>query len=201
MASSKGFEQVVDLLLRAGANPDVRAYRGNTPLHLAAVKGHKAAAKLLLAFGADDIKTNRDGKTAKDLAREHGFADILDESLFVTKTEATKTERLPEPKLESRYQDICQSFDVRVELVWSDKKIAISKSVYSFIYQDSQEFWKRAKRELIGEMTDSGSNIDRWIHLPANNVRTTPTFNSKRTNRTSQKRWVQVRTHSKEPKH
>src|SRR5947199_337215 len=48
-----------------------------TPLHSAAGLGNRAMVERLLAAGADPQRKTKDGKTAADLAREHGH-----ESLF-----------------------------------------------------------------------------------------------------------------------
>ena len=53
------------------------AQNGNTPLHVAALNGYTEIVKLLLAQpGINKTRTNNDGKTAADLAREKGFAQI-----------------------------------------------------------------------------------------------------------------------------
>jgi ankyrin repeat protein len=63
---------MVEKLLRAGANPDLRQADGFTPLHSAAFHGDAIIAGLLLLFGADPRATNDKGETAADLARSKG---------------------------------------------------------------------------------------------------------------------------------
>lgn len=53
------------------------AQNGNTPLHVAALNGQAEIVTLLLEQpGIDKTLTNNAGKTAADLAREKGFAEI-----------------------------------------------------------------------------------------------------------------------------
>jgi len=55
------------------------AQNGNTPLHVAALNGETELVKLLLAQpGIDKTLKNNEGKTARDLAQEKGFAEITD---------------------------------------------------------------------------------------------------------------------------
>lgn len=60
VAATKGYQDVVKLLLAAGA--DVNAKDGSRPLHLAACKGHVEVAKLLLAAGANINAVTESGR-------------------------------------------------------------------------------------------------------------------------------------------
>lgn len=71
LASWKGHEAVVRLLLEAGADPNARAgsYAVFTPLHFAASEGHEAVVRLLLDAGADrQALDGRRGVTALQMA-------------------------------------------------------------------------------------------------------------------------------------
>ena len=55
------------------------AQNGNTPLHVAALNGKTEIVKLLLAQpGIDKTLTNKEGKTARDLAQERNFHEIAE---------------------------------------------------------------------------------------------------------------------------
>lgn len=65
----RGFPEIAEMLLKAGANVNCKNANGATPLHNCAITNQPAVAKVLLASGADpSIKTN-DGKTALDIAK------------------------------------------------------------------------------------------------------------------------------------
>ena len=54
------------------------AQNGNTPLHAAALNGYTEIVRLLLEqLDIDTTRTNNDGKTALDLAREKKFKEIV----------------------------------------------------------------------------------------------------------------------------
>lgn len=61
-------EATVATLLDAGAQVNAEDNRGRTALMIAAERGHADIVKLLLARGADPKHTDRQGKTARDLA-------------------------------------------------------------------------------------------------------------------------------------
>merc|ERR1712137_147025 len=51
--------------------------QGSSPLHLAALRGHFAVARLLLRAGADAKLANMDGMTPIDMARNETLAATL----------------------------------------------------------------------------------------------------------------------------
>ncbi len=51
--------------------------QGATPLHLASVNGHAAAVSALLAAGADRGATNKEGKTAAEVAKNDAVKAAL----------------------------------------------------------------------------------------------------------------------------
>jgi ankyrin repeat protein len=75
-AVSANQPQIVEWLLDAGADPNARQQIDYTPLMGAAANARLDMIDLLLARGADPSLTTTDGKTAADLAREHGHEDI-----------------------------------------------------------------------------------------------------------------------------
>ncbi len=70
----------VELLLRAGADPNLPQQQGFVPLHTAAANGSAAVAGLLVLFGADPERRNDAGQSPAGLAREKGH-DWLAERL------------------------------------------------------------------------------------------------------------------------
>jgi Ankyrin repeats (many copies)/Ankyrin repeats (3 copies)/Ankyrin repeat len=60
---------------------NARGSQGNTPLHHAAMAGHKKAVEVLIKRGADINAKNPAGKTAKDLAKTKEIADTLEASM------------------------------------------------------------------------------------------------------------------------
>jgi len=66
--------------LAAGTDVDAKSVQGLTPLHVAAIEGHKEILKLLIAKGADVNAKDKRGRTplvyargeTADLLRKHG---------------------------------------------------------------------------------------------------------------------------------
>jgi len=83
-AAAAGYAKVVELLLKHGADPNVREQGGYTPLHAAAQNGDEPTIRALLYGGADlGIKSN-DGKLPLDLALEAGHTEtarLLEEGI------------------------------------------------------------------------------------------------------------------------
>lgn len=67
-AATSGDIHIGQLLLSAGANPNIRGELGNTPLHEAVGQKNHNFVKLLLAHGALTTMENDDGITPMDLA-------------------------------------------------------------------------------------------------------------------------------------
>ena len=63
-ATHHGRVQIVDILLRAGANPNIPTYGElNTPLHLAVDSNFRKIQDLLIDTFADESQQNRHGLT------------------------------------------------------------------------------------------------------------------------------------------
>ena len=71
-AAAAGHLEIVAILLRYGADPNVREQGGYTPLHAAAQNGDWDMLRLLAVNGADSEAKSDDGKTPLDLAIEAG---------------------------------------------------------------------------------------------------------------------------------
>ncbi|MDQ3170198.1 MAG: ankyrin repeat domain-containing protein [Acidobacteriota bacterium] len=68
--------QAAEWLLDAGADVNARQQMDYTPLMGAAANARAELLDLLLARGADPSLATTDGKTAADLARDHGHEDV-----------------------------------------------------------------------------------------------------------------------------
>jgi len=75
-ASINGHADVVELLLKHGADADATSSNGSTPLHYAAYNGHANIVKLLLENCADPSAKNNIGKKPADVARERRHIEI-----------------------------------------------------------------------------------------------------------------------------
>lgn len=70
--------ETVTLLLEHGADVNARQQIGYTALMGAAGAGRHDLVDLLLARGADPALTSDEGKTAADIARDHGHSALAD---------------------------------------------------------------------------------------------------------------------------
>jgi len=77
-AVAGGKLEIVEALLRAGANPNAQQQQGFRPIHEAGTKANRALADLLLSHGADPSLPNDTGSNAIDLAREKGHTDFAE---------------------------------------------------------------------------------------------------------------------------
>lgn len=77
-ASTSPSQDIVRLLLRAGASPHlIKRKTGFTALFWAAEKGFAEVCTLLLAAGARaDLRTAARGETPAELARKKGFEEV-----------------------------------------------------------------------------------------------------------------------------
>lgn len=81
---------LVRMLLKNGAQPNVRERGGGTPLHAAAVNGDTESIQLLILAGADLHLRTDDGKRPVDLAEEKGHHQAAE----ILKREITKRFRV-----------------------------------------------------------------------------------------------------------
>jgi len=76
-AAEEGHAQVLELLLKAGANPNAQNGYGRTALMEAARMGHAEAVKVLISNGADINVQNKNTWTAAHYAAAGGCTDAL----------------------------------------------------------------------------------------------------------------------------
>ena len=77
-AVAAGNADAVTMLLESGADPNARQQVGYTPLMGAASAGRADLVDLLLRRGADASLVSDEGKSAGDIAREHGHDDLAE---------------------------------------------------------------------------------------------------------------------------
>jgi ankyrin repeat protein len=77
LAAQNGFDTVVDLLIRAGANVDQPVRDHATPLYMAAQNNHVKVTELLVKAGANISATRDDGATPLFTASYNGHLDIV----------------------------------------------------------------------------------------------------------------------------
>lgn len=77
-AVAGGHDDVVAVLVDAGADVNARQPHGWTPLHGAALNGSLVSVARLLAAGADPVARNDDGASAFDLAAAAGHDAIVE---------------------------------------------------------------------------------------------------------------------------
>ncbi|MEW6028810.1 MAG: ankyrin repeat domain-containing protein [Chloroflexota bacterium] len=90
-AAAGGHLEIVQLLLKNGANPNVRETGGFTPLHAASENGDVEMIHALILAGADLHAKSADGRLPLDLAQ----ANDHKEAIKVLKAEITKRFRAP----------------------------------------------------------------------------------------------------------
>ena len=77
-AASRGYNDIVQLLLTKGASIEAGNLLNHTPLHRAAFYGHTSTVELLLSKGASIEATNKVNDTPLHLAAKHGNTSIVD---------------------------------------------------------------------------------------------------------------------------
>jgi len=66
------------MFLSHGANANLAAKTGTTPLMQAAYKGDVRVVKLFLEYGADPNLKDKQGKTALDMAKKKQQQEVID---------------------------------------------------------------------------------------------------------------------------
>lgn len=77
LACYHGHWELVELFLKAGANPDDADFSGNSVLMGAAFKGNRKVVEILIAGGANIGLKNDKGQTAVDFAQMFGRHEVL----------------------------------------------------------------------------------------------------------------------------
>ena len=75
--TERGYVEVIEALHQAGANLDERIFFGITPLMLAAGGGDAAVVEWLINAGADVLAANDGGRTARLMANDKFYVDVI----------------------------------------------------------------------------------------------------------------------------
>lgn len=75
--TERGYAEVVEVLHAAGASLDTRIFFGITPLMLAAGGGDAPVVEWLINHGADVLATNEGGRTARMMANDKFYVDVI----------------------------------------------------------------------------------------------------------------------------
>lgn len=78
-AAFEGHDDVLKLLLEAGANKDALTDDKRTPLFQAAFRGHLDSVRVLLEYGADCTIKNSEEKSPADVAENEDVVTLLTE--------------------------------------------------------------------------------------------------------------------------
>ena len=78
VAAANGYTEVVHLLLRKGADPNLDNYDRRTPLHEAAVGGHADVATILLSNGADPNALDFERRAPLHQAALYGMTEVVE---------------------------------------------------------------------------------------------------------------------------
>ncbi len=78
LAATAGHAEIAELLLRASANPNARAYDGATPLHAAAEQGSPEIVRAMLDHGAWTKVMSEAGETALHAAARKGHVAAVE---------------------------------------------------------------------------------------------------------------------------
>lgn len=77
MAAQEGHDDVIILLLQAGAKPDLKRKDGFSPLLISSIEGQTMVVQVLVKAGADANQVTGDGSSALLLASQTGFTEVV----------------------------------------------------------------------------------------------------------------------------
>jgi hypothetical protein len=158
--------------------------------------GHLEVIKFLLSQGADATIATSKGETARDIAESEGYKRIVqlfdDPPVVDRELAATKDEESPPPPTprEKEQLDICKETKTYVWYFWGSKRKEYKVSVFDLIYAEGLKLDEYMRKELTAREDEKKEPLpgeddkkkptpeedqkklpNRWIHLPANNVR------------------------------
>ena len=170
--------EIIKILIDAGADVNAQNEQGYTPLHDAAEWGANEHADILLQHGARHDVKNRQNRLSSDLASLTGHASIAS---LITTAPPISTPAIMEPQsppLPEKGKDLNALKRVNgfffffgtKQLSNRSKQVA---SVYDMLYGDvlsPDKIEKPSRPVSLLCMESLTVGCKRWIHLPANNV-------------------------------
>gem|GEM_PF-1314161 len=81
IAALWGDVEIVEVLLKRGADPNVKDDNGQTPLHIAAQEGHVDVVRVLLERGADPRIADNGGHIPLDYAKDSTIRSLLESAM------------------------------------------------------------------------------------------------------------------------
>ena len=117
-AAWAGHENIVDILLKAGADPDKKCRGGNTALLWAVVRQQKETTLQLLRADAKMDITDSSGQTALELAETRGYHEIAEVLKHENRVERKRREeeaRLAEEQRQALLRAEKEAADARFE--------------------------------------------------------------------------------------
>jgi ankyrin repeat protein len=78
LASANGYLDIVEFLVKHGANLNAKGEYGSTALMLAASAGHLDVVRFLVEHGADIFEKDKDNKDASNHASDHGHEKVAE---------------------------------------------------------------------------------------------------------------------------
>ncbi|KAJ5666742.1 hypothetical protein N7462_011151 [Penicillium macrosclerotiorum] len=125
-AAEKGFQTIVELLLRFKSNPDIQDQRGFTPLHYAVTAGREDVVKILVAKMEDlDIQAN-DGLTCYQCARIQGY-DAITNILLQAGAKDDDHEEVPVVDIQQRHKNIITIRETGSTNPWAAARVQSGK--------------------------------------------------------------------------
>ena len=145
LASQKDYINIVDFVIKNGANVNTINKNGDTALMIASLYGHIDIAKLLIENGADVKVKNKDGETARDIALQEGNLEIVK---LIDKIITTKL-------LVFKHPEKWGPIEVKLEVEDEDKVVAHFKnneelynSIANQLFDVIRDYYQRHPDEL-----------------------------------------------------
>ncbi|CZR67992.1 uncharacterized protein PAC_17891 [Phialocephala subalpina] len=182
-AVEQGHEEIVNLLLRHGADVDLQNSNGETALFDAVVKGNSKLATLLLRNGANKDIQSKDGRSILTIAAgDNTMMELLQKS-YLLRGPSINHEKEPEefrfsqiptpPTVENKQEhqvDATQGFEMTIidfVIGKHEQRVVNTTSVWDVLYGRGPDIIMNRNRDST---EDDNEKTFRWYHFPANNM-------------------------------